>query len=214
MASNFKNLESLPEATAREKYEKERLHFLITLLYFTGLRINELTTHTWGAFRKVQYDWWFWVIGKGDKLGKIPVNDELLQTIIRYRTHLGCSSALPQPDETNPIIASTNKNKALTPRHINKLLKKLALLTIKLHFYDRPEKAEKLRKFSAHWLRHFSASMQDRAGMQFKHIRANLRHENDETTRRYVHAWDKERHEEMKKLSLKVTDGSMHSSNE
>jgi len=46
--------------------------------------------------------------------------------------------------------------------------------------------------------------MQDRAGIQFKHIRANHRHENDETTRRYVHAIDNERHKEMKKLKLRT----------
>ena len=46
--------------------------------------------------------------------------------------------------------------------------------------------------------------MQDRAGIAFKHIRANHRHENDETTRRYVHALDDERHIDMNKLTLKV----------
>jgi hypothetical protein len=46
--------------------------------------------------------------------------------------------------------------------------------------------------------------MQDRAGVSFKHIRANHRHENDETTRRYVHAIDKERHQDMQKLVLRI----------
>ena len=45
--------------------------------------------------------------------------------------------------------------------------------------------------------------MQDRVGISFKEIRANLRHENDETTRRYVHAWDEERAQEMQKLTLR-----------
>jgi len=40
-----------------------------------------------------------------------------------------------------------------------------------------------------------------RAGISFKHIRANLRHENDETTR-YVHAVDDERYDDIQKLSL------------
>jgi len=68
----------------------------------------------------------------------------------------------------------------------------------------QPDKASKLRKFSAHWLRHLSASMQDRVGIQFKHIRANHRHENDETTRRYVHSIDNERHQDMQKLKLRI----------
>jgi len=35
--------------------------------------------------------------------------------------------------------------------------------------------------------------MQDRAGIPFSHIRSNLRHENDETTRVYVHGDDNDR---------------------
>jgi len=84
---------------------------------------------------------------------------------------------------------------------MNKLLKKVALLAVE-QYPNNKEKAQKLRKFSAHWLRHMSASMQDKMGVSFKHIRANLRHENDETTRRYVHALDEERHNDMQKLTM------------
>ena len=65
-------------------------------------------------------------------------------------------------------------------------------------------KVRKLKKFSAHWLRHLSASMQDRVGIKFTHIKANHRHESGETTRRYVHAIDADRHQDMQKLSLRV----------
>jgi hypothetical protein len=74
-----------------------------------------------------------------------------------------------------------------------------------LNFYDQPDIVKKLKKFSAHWLRHLSASMQDRSGIAFKHIRANHRHENDETTRRYVHALDLDRHQDMQKLALRIS---------
>lgn len=93
------------------------------------------------------------------------------------------------------MIASA-RGDAITARQMNKILKKLAIATAD-QFVDQPDKSKKLRKFSAHWLRHLSASMQDRAGIQFKHIRANHRHENDETTRRYVHAIDSERHQNL-----------------
>jgi len=85
---------------------------------------------------------------------------------------------------------------------MNKLLKRVALIAAD-QYPGNIIKAQKLKKFSAHWLRHISASMQDRAGISFKHIRANLRHENDETTRRYVHALDEERHDDIQKLSLR-----------
>lgn len=194
-------LEHFPEATLTEINEKSRLIFLVKILYFLGLRINELASHAWNSFRKVENDWWFYVIGKGDKPGRIPVNDELLRAVITYRAHLK-KSPYPGKDEAIPLITSF-KGKAISARQMNKILKKLAVATAD-KFTQQPDKAMKLRKFSAHWLRHLSASMQDRAGIQFKHIRANHRHENDETTRRYVHALDRERHQDMQKLSLKI----------
>ncbi len=195
-------LEIFPESTTREKFEKVRLTFLVKILFFLGLRINELATHTWNAFRQVENDWWFYVVGKGNKVGRIPVNDELLRAVISYRAYLK-KSPYPSIDETTPLIATFKTGKPITARQINKLLKKLAIETTK-KFINKPEKVKKLEKFSAHWLRHLSASMQDRAGVSFKHIRANHRHENDETTRRYVHAIDKERHQDMQKLVLRI----------
>lgn len=195
-------LDNLPDKEISQKKEKERLRFLVYILFFLGLRISELATHTWSSFRKIENDWWFYVVGKGDKAGMIPVCDELLRAIINYRAFLK-KSPYPHSDEIAPLICSVSSDKAISPRQINKILKKLALETAK-KFEIQPEKMKKLKKFSAHWLRHLSASMQDRAGIQFKHIRANHRHENDETTRRYVHSIDKERHRDMQKLSIVI----------
>ncbi len=195
-------LDAYPECTLSEKNEKARLKFLIAILYLLGLRVSELAAHSWHAFRKIEDQWWFYVLGKGDKRARIPVNNELLRYMIEYRAFL---KKMPYPtvDETGPLIASFTTGKAITPRQINKLLKKLALKTAE-KFIDQPAKEKKLKKFSAHWLRHLSATMQDRAGVSFKHIRANHRHENDETTRRYVHAIDRERHEDMQRLTLRL----------
>ena len=198
-------LDEMPHKTPRDRDEKARLKLLVSILYFLGLRINELATHTWSAFRKVGDNWWFYVVGKGGKPAKIPVNDELLAAVADYRRQLCFANLLPQTNEDRPIIVSWTTGKALTARHMNKLLKKLAIKTAE-KFDGQPDKQVKLEKFSAHWLRHLSASMQDKAGIKFKHIRANQRHENDNTTRLYVHALDDERHEEMQKLTLRFND--------
>lgn len=194
-------LDHYPEATLSEKNDKERLKFLVAILFLLGLRVNELATHCWNAFRKVEDQWWFYVVGKGDKLARIPVNDELLRAMIQYRAHLKMAP-YPSADDVKPLIASFTTGDAITPRQINKLLKKLAIESSK-KFMHQPEKEAKLSKFSAHWLRHLSATMQDKAGVLFKHIRANHRHENDETTRRYVHAMDNDRHYDMQRLVMR-----------
>lgn len=193
-------LYNFPEATPEQKNEKVRLIFILQILFYLGLRINELVTHQWNAFKKIDGKWWFIVVGKGDKLAKIPVNDHLLKAVIQYRAHLN-KMPYPTQDETTPIITALNSQNGITARQINKILKRLALETAKQFEIDT-DKRNKIKKFSAHWLRHFSASMQDKAGIAFKHIRANHRHENDETTRLYIHAFDDERHEEMQKLRI------------
>ncbi len=129
------------------------------------------------------------------------MNDELLKAIITYRVHL-MLPPLPA-GETTPLIRSFTNSTAITARQINKVLKRLAVATA-TKFAGDLDKQKKIRKFSAHWLRHLSASMQDHAQIAFKHIRANHRHENDETTRHYVHASDKERHQDMQKLKLVI----------
>lgn len=198
-------LESLPEEEYDKKQAKERLRFLINILYFLGLRVNELATHTWGAFCKVDNCWWFYVVGKGDKPGMIPVCDELMRAVIKYRTFLK-KSIYPKSDEATPLITSLDSDQAtIRPRQINKLLKALAIKT-SIKFAHKPDKVKKLKKFSAHWLRHLSASMQDRVGIKFIHIKANHRHESGETTRRYVHAIDQERHQDMQKLALRIKE--------
>lgn len=50
-------LDGLPEDEKNDKAEKERLRFLVSILYFLGLRIHELATHTWRAFRRVENQW-------------------------------------------------------------------------------------------------------------------------------------------------------------
>lgn len=195
-------LASFPETTLQEKKEKYRLRLIIAMLFFLGLRVHELSQCTWNAFQQIEGKWWCYIVGKGDKPAKIPVNDALLKEIIHYRM-LFKMPPLPAHIDTQPVIQSFRTNDAITERQINKLLKELALLTAK-KFVHSPDKQAKIKKFSAHWLRHLSASLQDKAGVTFKHIRANLRHENDDTTRLYVHAFDEERHQDSQKLTWRI----------
>lgn len=185
-------LNEMPERSANEKLEKSRLKFIIAMLYFLGLRVGELTSHTWGAFQKTDNNWWFIVKGKGNKWGKIPVNDSLLHEISSFRAVLQMP-LYPSPEEETPLVPSWRHANGLSARHINYLLKKLAARTANLQFAMNFEKQAKLSQFSAHWLRHLSASHQDRAGIPLTQIRANHRHEKFETTKLYVHADDKER---------------------
>ena len=189
----------LPEETDNQQKYKARMRFIVAIMFLLGLRINELVTSSWNAFRLHKGKWWFFVRGKGDKLGMVPVNDELLFEIKVYRSSIGLSE-LPEASDELPIITSIRNNKPITTRQVHKLLKELGEKT-SLKFSDE-QKINKLKGFSPHWLRHLSATIQADVGVRFEHIKANHRHENENTTRKYIHTFDEERHEDMQKLKF------------
>ena len=182
-----------PEDSIEEKFRKARLLFLISALFYLGLRVEEMAQASWQSFKKINQKWWFFVKGKGDRLGKIPINSHFLAEVIKYR-HSQSLAPLPKEDESEPIIK-------LSSRQMANLIKDIAVKTSQ-KFADRPLIAQKLAKISPHWLRHLSASKQDLAGISFTNIRQNLRHQNEQTTRQYVHSFDDDRHKDMEKLKI------------
>lgn len=193
-------LENLPEATSKEKTEKERLRLIVYMLFYLGLRINELTTHTWSSFRQIEGLWWFVVKGKGGKIAKVPVHDDLWKLALKYRIQQN-KYPVPAADEHTPLVTALENENALGNRQINNLLKLVGVAAAK-QFEDNPLKANKLKKLSAHWLRHQSATMQSRAGVPELQIQANLRHGKSDTTRLYIHQYDIERHVQLQKIVI------------
>ncbi|CAN5400747.1 hypothetical protein BH10PSE19_BH10PSE19_01710 [soil metagenome] len=202
-------LEEYPDKHPVHRWEKARLRFMLALFYFAGLRIEELVSHTMGAFQKVRDyradkdRWWLYVTRKGGKVKKIPVNQALLTALQDYRKELELTE-LPLPDETEPLIRSQETKQAITTRRVNQIIKALAQSAAKKLELHAPEKAARLRKLSAHWLRHLSLSMQDLVGMRKQHIKENAGHENERTTEIYLHAIDEQRHDEMEKLAWRI----------
>jgi integrase len=197
----LESIEEMPTTTPFEIDEKERTRFLVAILFLLGLRVEELEEHTWNSFRKIGDDWWFFLVGKGDKPGMIPVNDELIDHVVRYRTYLK-KTPLPTSDDIDPMIKSFRAEKALGARQVNNVIKNIVNDAAK-KFSDHPEKAKRLKKVSAHWFRHLSSSMQDSVGIDERYIQENLRHSNLATTRKYIHSRQKDRHNEMQKLRLR-----------
>lgn len=201
-AALIETLQSWPDKTPEEQAEKLRLKLLVGLLFFLGLRVDDVTTSTWKAFRKINDHWWFFIRGKGDKLAKIPVNSELLKIIIDYRVHFDMT-VYPYADDNQPLIFSfKSRTQPIGNRQVNYLVKKLAQKTAK-KFPDQLAKQKKLIKLSPHWFRHQSASMQARVGVPAEHIRENMRHTSYLTTMIYVHTDDRGRFRTINHLSIK-----------
>ncbi|MGI9215167.1 MAG: tyrosine-type recombinase/integrase, partial [Gammaproteobacteria bacterium] len=102
-------LQNLPESSTREQRYKTRTQALFAFLYLLGLRIHEVANATWGSFRKLNGNWWFFVKGKGGKLGHVPVNDQLLSIIKIYRLSLNKVPFLEEDDPESVLISDKTK---------------------------------------------------------------------------------------------------------
>jgi site-specific recombinase XerD len=199
-------LQEMPEDTPYERDNKIRTQFIFACLYLLGLRISELANSTWNAFKFHQDAWWFFVRGKGDKLGHIPVNGQLLDFIKNYRGYLG-KNALPVESDTQHLLVSKKTGRPLSLKQIYCLIKAIGAQTA-TKFESSTISYKKLMALSPHSLRHLSASHQDRAGISMSMIQENLRHASMNTTKIYLHADDLARSGAMDKInmSLKAAD--------
>ena len=195
-------LQNLPESDSKSQRSKTRTQLLFALLYLLGLRIHEVSQATWGSFRKLNGNWWFFVKGKGGKLGHVPVNDQLLSIIKIYRLSLN-KIPLPEEDELDPVFVSNKTKQALTVRQLFSDVKRIGKLA-SLKFKKNPTKRQKLESLSPHWLRHLSASHQDLVGISGTMIQANHRHESYATTQIYLHAPDEMRSQSMNKMHITI----------
>jgi integrase len=203
----IETLYDLPEETLHQQQEKMRIKLIMMMLFFLGIRIEELTQLTWSALQKQiskrdkRERWWIFVTGKGAKKKKIPVHHLLLETIKSYRALFKLPEE-PIAYDPEPFIPSFRKNKGLGKRQIFKLIKDLAQLTIEKYANTRELDIKKLKDFSPHWLRHASASSQNAAGIIDAFIKANMGHSKIETTHIYIHTDDEARHDAIQKLQL------------
>ena len=193
-------LNSMPEKNKEDIDLKIRTQFLFACLYLLGLRIHELVSHNWNAFRQKDGKWWFFVKGKGDKPAHIPVNDQLLEYVKVYRQHLG-KDLLPDIQDLGKMIVSKKTGKPYQLRILYNMVKNIGEKAAEC-FEDNPMKQAKLKKFSPHWLRHLSASHQDKSGISMSMIQENMRHSSSQTTKIYIHAEDEARHEAMQNLGF------------
>lgn len=193
-------LNDWPTETERDVQHAERARWLISLYYYSAARLREVTRATMGEIRLIRGQWWWKVLGKGEKQGDVPVNKALLEALKRYRQHLGLAE-LPSPSDTTPLVCSLYRKKhdpgysAMSAAGIHKCMKDImqrAADDASLAGHDTI--AAQLRRASTHWLRHSSASHQLDAGVPLLVVSQNLRHAKLETTRRYLHAEDEMRH--------------------
>lgn len=190
------------QESANAQGEYERARFVMAFLYLMAPRVGELETHAMNSFREEHGRWWWYVTGKGSKLGKVPVPDDMLQALVRYRRHLGLT-AVPGPRDDSPLLRSIrHPGEPITARRLNQVLKDIFKAAAQRLPETSSHKAEKLLKASAHWGRHTSISAKVTAGVDHLHVQRDARHADFRTTQLYIHDADDARHDAAQKLRL------------
>lgn len=197
-------IESMPRETNREREHYQRVRWLFSLLYITGLRVSEVTQNTMGGFfnrkdKSSESRWWLEITGKGDKTRIVPATNELMLELSRYRREMGlCLN--PIEGETVPLLLPIGcKQRAMTRSAVHLILKQIFNITAKRLQERGPDfmvQATRLEAASAHWMRHTAGSNMTSSDMDIRHVRDNLGHESLTTTNNYLHSEDDKRHQD------------------
>ncbi len=164
-----------------------RLKTLLALLYSCGLRLSELQSlRTSHLRRSPQGEWSFWVLGKGDKEREIPIDHELLATIIDYMETRGHRRNPFDWPPALPLISAIGTQEALSERRLFAILK--TVFDGAAERLDDLIDASQLRQASTHWLRHTFATEILARGADVYVAQELLGHNDSATTALYTHA--------------------------
>lgn len=178
----------------------ERNLFLIAALKTLFLRISELSErkewapamgHFWTDSNG---NWWLKVYGKGRRIRDVTVPPSFLSYLKRYRLHRGLS-ALPSVGENAPIIEKIRGRGGLTARQLSRLVQEVLDQAYEdMMASHGPDRAQKFRDASSHWLRHTGASLEIERGRALKDLSEDLGHSSMATTDTiYVRSEEKKR---------------------
>ena len=196
----FDYMAQLPETTIKSAENKEQALWVISLFFLSGMRISEVANGKMSDFVFQRDQWWLRTIGKGNKYGEIPVTEDLLTALTRYRRFIGLTP-LPDALEDYPLLIRSRGNERtnLTANMVHRIFKKILGDTADYIELEDTSAAYLFRKTSAHWMRHSSATFQVESGVDVVTVKENLRHSNIDTTMRYVHKDKTSRHKETSK---------------
>jgi site-specific recombinase XerD len=189
--------EQLAETQPRQH---ERTLFVLNCLLGMYLRISELVADersvpVMGDFRADQdRNWWFHVVGKGNKSRVITVSNGMLTALKRYRSYLGLTE-LPFPGEATPLIVKIQgKGPVTSTRQIRNLVQQCFDLAYEsLAQQGQSSEASELKAATVHWLRHTGIS-EDVKIRPREHVKEDAGHSSMATTDKYIDSELRERH--------------------
>ncbi|HDS1809461.1 TPA: site-specific integrase [Pseudomonas putida] len=204
-------LEAAESMAESEPERHERSLYIAATMFSMYLRVSDLCGRdNWQpSMRDFRRDhdgnWWFHVIGKGNKAGKIAVREDYVELYLkRYRLYLGLSP-LPSPNESTPLLMAFNGKAGLSTRMVRFIMREVFDFAIERMVGEgrHEEEIQNLRVATTHWLRHTAATF-DAPFRDPKDLQADLRHSSLSTTQNvYYSSHDNQRAYSIQKLSMK-----------
>lgn len=196
-----------------KKFAVTRAKYIILTLFYTGLRLAEVSTHKMGNFTLIENQWYLKVIGKGEKPRNIVVVDEYLDILTRFRKIIECATPLPAYDEQTPLIPALDQKTSIQRRRIDQILKWAFELGAQAYerYAQKNEdeshkclhRATRLRKASAHWLRHSYGTYLVKSGCPIEKVKSLMGHSDISTTMIYIHIAKNDLHDSAQGLTLR-----------
>lgn len=187
----------------------ERTLFIISALYIMYLRISELAkSNRWTPMMNSFYcdhdnNWWFTVVGKGNKQRDIAVSYSMIKALKRWRIHLGLTP-LPSPSENNVLLPKTKGIGAIkSTSFIRKIVQEcfdISIISMKKDGFE--DQSLTLQEATVHWLRHTGIS-DDIQIRPREHVRDDAGHSSGSITDKYIDIELKDRAESAKNKPLK-----------
>lgn len=181
-----------------------RLLFILKFAFYTGLRLHELAAASFGDIEYLEDDngvhYFLRVVGKHSKLRKTSMPSTLIEELQSYLKQRGCPSKferLPLEAPLIPSLRDPTARKHLSPAGLHKILAEF-FDQLYNHLNGDPDAdlrlVSKIRKASAHWLRHsYGSYLANDRQIPITYIRDELGHSDISTTSLYLNTDAKQR---------------------
>ncbi|SES16771.1 Site-specific recombinase XerD [Vreelandella subterranea] len=191
------------EEGERNRYEVARRRFIFGFAYLLAPRVSEMAEARMGDFERSEGRWWWSVVGKGNKMARIPLPADMLECLAEWRQALGLSPTPEHQDDT-PVIRALDKKRGIGHNQLYRLIREtFSEAASALEAADgNPVYIEALRRATPHWLRHTSITHQAQAGISLRHLADSARHSRLDTTARYLHNEAIEWHQEQQRHQI------------
>ncbi|BDA60640.1 site-specific integrase [Shewanella sp. DNRA4] len=192
----------------------QRSLFLISLIYSCYLRISDVSARVgyspvMGQFRQNSQTgiWSFHIpLSKGGKKRSVAMSKALLDSLVKYRQFLGLTD-YPNQSEPHPLFvrhraAGRGRDAGLVNANLGIRQIREEIQTIINLAADNAQTdgfnhdAEQMRKLTAHNIRHTGITHDININRRpLSHVQADAGHESIDTTSKYLHTTQIERHE-------------------